>query len=120
MHEEAQKTRRQGESPDQAFARFYSAPENLELRKAIQIVKSVPMMDTTPVQVGGSEALDVNNDSAKAMTQLRDLADAQRLRVPTLIPEQAFARVFEAPENAELAAKAHRRPTPTTSYPMPR
>jgi len=40
-------------------------------------------------------------------------------QVDTLSVAQCFARVFEATENAELAAKAHRRPTPTTSYQMP-
>jgi hypothetical protein len=44
MNDEAQKTRKAGERPEQAFARFYSAPENIELRKAVQIVKSFPRL----------------------------------------------------------------------------
>src|ERR1700722_15948341 len=36
---EAQKLRKAGERPDQAFARYYNAPENVELRKAVQIAK---------------------------------------------------------------------------------
>jgi hypothetical protein len=121
MHEEAQKTRRQGDSPDQAFARFYSAPDNLELRKAIQIVKSAPQQSLAPEQVSGNDAFDtsVADSSAKAMKQLQDMAEAQRARAPTLTIAQAFARVFEDPANADLAAKAHRRPTPTTAYAFP-
>jgi hypothetical protein len=47
------------------------------------------------------------------------MAEAQIKLAPTLSPAQAFARVFEDPANAELAAKAHRRPTATTSYAHP-
>jgi hypothetical protein len=43
----------------------------------------------------------------------------RRKRLPTLTVAQAFARSFEDPDNRELAAKAHRRPTAVTSRPMP-
>ena len=40
IFEEAKKHMLPGERPNSAFARFYSAPENLELRKAIAIAKN--------------------------------------------------------------------------------
>jgi hypothetical protein len=114
---EAQKTRKSGERPASCFARFYSAPENVELRKAIAVAKNAPLMSIEPVQVGGKDATDVNTDQSKAMKQLQALAEEQRRRSPELSVHQAFARVFEA--NPEIAARAHRRPTPTTSYAFP-
>jgi hypothetical protein len=38
------------------------------------------------------------------------LANKQRRLSPTLTVQQAFASVFENPDNKELAARAHRRP----------
>jgi len=117
IDEEAQKTRKSCERPESAFARFHDDPENIDLRKALQIAKGFPpLMDVQPVQVGG-DAVDVN-DIDEALGQLQDLAAEQRRRAPTLSDAQAFARAFEA--NPELAAKAHRRPTPTTSFAFPR
>jgi len=83
-------------------------------------VKSYPnLLNIEPTMVGGSEAFDVNNDSSEAYQKLVDMAEEQRRRTPTLTAAQAFARVFEDPDNATLAAKAHRRPSPTTSYAFP-
>ena len=114
---EAQKTRKAGERPEQAFARFYDAPENIEMRKALQIAKGFPrLMEVEPRMVGG-DAVDVN-DVEEALRQLQGLAAEQRRRAPTLSDAQAFARAFD--ENPELAAKAHRRPTATTNYAFPR
>jgi hypothetical protein len=48
------------------------------------------------------------------------MADKMREAHPELGPAQAFAKVFEDPANAALAAKAHVRPAPTTSYAFPR
>jgi hypothetical protein len=123
MNDEAQKTKRDGETPDQAFARFYSDDANIDLRKAITIVKSVPnFMSIEATQVGGDDAFDtsVADSSAKAMAKLNEMAEEQRKRSPTLTVAQAFARVFEDPANKSLAAAAHRRPSATTSYAMPR
>jgi hypothetical protein len=115
IDDEAQKTRKAGERPNAAFARFYDAPENVDLRKAVQIAKRA-LMDVTPVMVGG-DAVDVN-DVAEALRQLQALAEQQRARAPWQSKEQAFAAVFDA--NPELAAMAHRRPAPTTRYEFPR
>ena len=121
IFEEAKKHMQPGERPNSAFARYYSAPEKIELRKAIAVAKNTPapLMSVEPVQVGGNDALDVN-DASKAYQQLVDLAAEQVRRSPTLTDAQAFARVFEDPANATLANAAHRRPSATTSYEFPR
>ena len=117
IDEEAQRTRNAGERPEQAFARFYSAHENVELRKAVQIAKSFPrLLDLEPTHVGGAAATDVN-DASEAYNKLTAMAEDQRQRAPWMSAAQAFARAFEA--NPELAAKAHRRPMATTSYAFP-
>src|SRR4051794_7921448 len=123
--EEAQKSAKPGERPNSTFARWYGEPEQLELRKAIQIAKNTPvdkayppLMDMKPTQVSGAAAMNVN-DASEAYNKLTAMAEALRAKSPTLTAAQAFAKVFEDPANAELAAKAHRRPTPTTSYAMP-
>jgi hypothetical protein len=89
------------------------------LRKAVQVAKNFPrLLNLEPTKVGGSDATDVN-DASKAYG-LTAVAEELRRRAPTLTVSQAFARVFEDQANAELAAKAHRRPAATTSYAFPR
>jgi hypothetical protein len=107
------------ETPEQAFARVFTAhtADGLAIRKAHQIVKNFPsMMRTEPVQVGGAAAQAVD-DPVDALAQLQKLAEEQRKRSPTLTIEQAFARVYSAPENASLAAaeRSQNRPRATTS-----
>lgn len=84
----------------------YSEPDQLPLRKAIQICKSTPvakaypqLMDTEPVSVetGSSASAD---DSAKAYAQLQKLIAEQRKRSPTLTDTKLFELVFAA--NPEL------------------
>jgi len=110
--------RRDGESLAQCFSRHFQAQDEngLALRKAVEIVKNMPfVVDLTPLQVGGE---DVNpNDPSKAIAQLQELG---RQKWPTATEAQQFANAFSDPVNAELAAKAHQRPRPTTSYPFPR
>ena len=118
LTEHAKLYKRAGESVMGAFSRIFS--DDVEIRKAHAICKSAArMMSMQPTQVGGADALDTNNDQSKALKQLQEMAAEQVKRSPTLTIDQAFARVFEDPANSELAAKAHRRPTPTTSYPFP-
>ncbi len=109
------------EKANTAFARYYSAPESLELRKAIQICKSVPapLLDVQPVQTGGAAATNSDEDRSKAMLQLTAMAAELVRRSPTLSDAQAFARVFENPENSGLANLAHRRPTVADGYRHP-
>jgi hypothetical protein len=116
----ATEDRRSGETPEQAFARCFSADtaDGLSIRKAHQIIKNFPaMMRTEPMQVGGAAALAVD-DPVDALAQLQKLAEEQRRRSPTLTIEQAFAHVYSAPENASLAAaeRSQNRPRATTSY----
>jgi hypothetical protein len=114
--EEAKKHALPGERHNTAFARWYSEPEQLELRKAIQIAKNTLMdMKPTVVEVG---ATNVESDASEAYGKLTEMANAMRAKSPTLTVAQCFARVFEDTANAELAAKAHRRPQATTSYAM--
>ena len=120
LTEHAKLNKRAGESVMGCFARIFE--HDAEIRRAHAITKAGPnTMSVDPVQVGGNDAFDtsVADSSAKAMKQLQTMAEAQRQRAPTLTIAQAFARVFEDPANAELAAKAHRRPTPTTAYAFP-
>jgi hypothetical protein len=114
----ARTEKRAGETDAAAFARVFCAPENAELRRAHAITKSAAQMDGQPTQVGGDIAY--VNEASEAYEKLQKLAAEMRLQSPTLSPAQAFAKVFEAPENRELAAKAHRRPQATTNYAFPR
>jgi hypothetical protein len=121
MQAEASTARRAGETDAQAFDRYFTSPGNVALRKAHAITKSgVNMMDVQPTQVGGADALDVDSDRSAAMEQLEKLAEEQRKLAPWMSTAQAFALVFQEPKNAEIAAKAHRRPAPTTSFAHPR
>lgn len=126
IDDEAQKTRQPGERPGSCFSRFFSAPENVELRRAHQLTKNTPvsksaaapLMSFQPVSVetGSSATAD---DSVKAYNQLTAMAEAMRAKSPALTVAQCFARVFEDTKNAELAAKAHRRPQASDAYAMP-
>jgi hypothetical protein len=112
--EESKKHALPGERPNSTFARWYSEPDQLELRKAIQVCKSTPaprLLDVEPVQVGGDDATDINTDASAAYNQLVDMANELMRLAPTLKFSQAFAKVFTAPENSALANAAHRRPT---------
>jgi hypothetical protein len=108
----AQLTRQAGERPDQAFSRFYSAPESLELRKAIQLCKSVPAprVSVDPVVVDEDEDVS-DEDCAKAYEKLQALAADLRASKPELSEAQAFSKVFTDPKNISIARVAHRRPT---------
>jgi hypothetical protein len=117
---EAQKGRLPGERPASAFARFFSAENQLELRKAIQIARSTPVAcyPTTPVDSTASPVSKA--DQATAYTQLQQKAAAVRAEFPAMSQQQAFAKVFTDPSNADLAAKAHVRPSAASAIPFPR
>ena len=105
----------------QAFAKVYSAQDEggVILRKAFNVVKAAgaaPYFDLKPLVVGGEDARDVD-DPAKAIAQLQELG---RQKWPTESEAEQFARAFDDPANAKLAAKAHRRPSATTVYPFPK
>jgi hypothetical protein len=111
-------------TPDSAFAKLFSdnGPDGVLLRKAHAVVKAAPF-DIQPTMVGGIGAQNEANDSeqSEASRQLGEMAE--KLRAASAVPlsaDQAFARVFENPKNAALAAKMHRRPSPRTSFEFPR
>jgi len=106
IHDEAQKTRKSGESPEQAFARLYNSAEAIDLRKAVQITKVWPMTMLVEPSVTEVGRTDVKTDAQEAYQKLQAMADEQRRRSPTLTPAQAFERVFTDRSNAELATRA--------------
>jgi hypothetical protein len=116
-----QRDRRSGESYDQCFARHYSAPDAMDVRKADQMLKSMPFVaDLTPLVVGGeaNRGGDVNpNDPSEAIAQLKQLG---RDRWPTESESQQFERALTDPVNHKLARQAVPIPRATTSFPYPR
>jgi hypothetical protein len=106
--------RRDGETPEGAFARVFAADdaEGRLFRKAVAVAK----------QAGPTDDENDDADADEAMQQLRRLADAERRHDHNLTQEQAFGRVFADPENAALAARAHRRPVANAknAFPFPR
>jgi hypothetical protein len=105
--------------PDVAFSKLYQSEESV--RRACAVAKAMPFqVDLQPLMVGGeaNRGGDVNpNDPSEAIAQLKQLG---RDKWPTASEAQQFANAFTDPANAALAQKAHRRPSPTTSYEFPR
>jgi hypothetical protein len=116
IFDHAQSGRLHDETPQQAFARAYTAPtaEGQLLRRAVAVAKQF--------SVDGGDVNDADADAAHAYMKLQQLADAQRRRHPDLTAERAFAKVFSDPANAALAARAHRRPVANAKnvFPFPR
>jgi hypothetical protein len=104
-------------SPTQAFEKVYLSDPTL--REAITIAKAAEAaryFDLQPVVVSGDAALDVN-DPNEAIAQLKEIG---RRRWPSQSEAKQFERAFTDPANAEIAAKAHRRPAATSIFPHPR
>lgn len=110
-----------GESDAAAFARIFSAPESIDIRRAHVICKSTPtnVVDLKPAQVSHNDAVD-GEDSAAAYEKLQKMAIELQRSSPGLSEAQAFSKVFTDPANAALSEKAHRRPSATTNYAFPR
>jgi hypothetical protein len=87
--------RRAGESREQAFVRVFSADDagGLLMRKAVAIIKNMPRMRRD--DGGGTKAID----------ELTTKAAELRRRDPSLSKEQSFTKVYEDPENADLARR---------------
>jgi hypothetical protein len=104
---------------DVAFSKLWTGPDGAMLRRACQVIKSMPFqVSLQPMTSGGvdEQRAAVNDtESSEAYKQLQELG---RQKWPTASEAQQFARAMT--ENPALAAKAHRRPAPTTSYPFPR
>jgi hypothetical protein len=92
----------------QTFTQYFTAPENIDIRRAHQLTKS-SLVEVQPVSVAVGFS-DNNTDWQEAYAQLQQLAEELRASAPYLSVEQAFARVFTDQANAELAARAHRGP----------
>jgi hypothetical protein len=102
-------------SPAAAFEKLFSdnSEDGVILREAHSIAKAATF---TPIVVDGNA--DNPDDAREAYEALMRLAEEQRARAPWMSAEQAFDEVMR--KNLELAAKALRRPAPTTLYPFPR
>jgi hypothetical protein len=96
-----------------AFAKLYQIPE---VWRACAVLKAMPFqVDLQPLVVGGESAQAVD-DPTEAIAQLKQLGAR---KWPTATEAQQFANAFTDPVNRELAAKAHRRPSPTTKLRIP-
>jgi hypothetical protein len=100
--------------PDVAFSKLYQSEESV--RRACNVLKSMPFVDLTPVQVGG-EAAQAVNDPSEAIAQLKQLGAR---RWPTASASTQFERALTDPANHKLARLAVPIPRATTSYPFPR
>jgi hypothetical protein len=101
--------------PNAAFTKIYEG--SIEIRRAYAVLKAAPFVaNSTPLQVGGADTRDLGDES-EAIAQLKQIG---RDRWPTASEAQQFANAMTDPKNAALAQKAHRRPSPTTSFEFPR
>jgi hypothetical protein len=105
----AKLAKRANESDVAAFARIFTDPANVELRKAHALTKSPNMMSVTPTSVETGSTL-VTDDSAEAVRLLNEMAEKQH---------RTFEQVFADPANGELAGRtytsAHRPNVSSTS-----
>jgi hypothetical protein len=108
-----------------AFEKIYA--NNPILARAINVIKvglaEQLLSGGMPVQVvGGPDAMHQAVDDTESSEAYRQLQALGQQLYPQLTEAQAFAKVFEDPKNAALAARAHRRPSAPVSgaYPMPR
>jgi hypothetical protein len=106
---------------DVAFSKLYASEESV--RRAVAIAKAMPFVaDLMPQVTTGVAATHeaVNNtEQSEAYAQLQELG---RDKWPTATEAQQFTNAISDPVNAELARKAHRRPTAPVggAYPFPR
>jgi hypothetical protein len=115
--------RHPGLTEAQAFAKVYTdqGAEGRSLRDAINVAKAMPFVaDSTQLMVGGVDAMREANDATEQSKADAQLQQIGRDKWPTASEAQQFARAMTDPKNAVLAAKAHRRPSPTTSFEFPR
>jgi hypothetical protein len=97
-----------GQRSDTAFSKLDESEESV--RRACQLAKAAPFAQT--------QAND-HTESSEAYDELTVKAAELRKTQPSLTEAQSFSKVFTDPKNAVLAAKAHRRPSPTTSFAFP-
>jgi hypothetical protein len=104
--------RKPGETEAQCFTRNYEA--NIELRKAVQVLKSLrPVMNFEVEVVDGPTVFqDALNDRSEAYDALVALASKMRARVPEMTEAKAFETVLQDPVNRDLATRALNPPPP--------
>jgi hypothetical protein len=104
---------------DRAFAKLYA--EEIDVRKAIAVAKAMPIqVDFAPVQTSTPRAFQDAVSDTESSEAYRQLVEIGKQRWPTATEAQAFSRAMTAPENAELAAKALKRPGPNDWNQFPR
>jgi hypothetical protein len=128
--------------PDVAFAKAYSAqtPDGELMRRTTQAARDAGFLSKVggstphflagaddgprgtpgratlaPRVTGGRPATAVDNPRS-ALDELQKLVDAQRKANPELTEAGAFARVYEDPKNAKLAARERAENRPTAAW----
>jgi hypothetical protein len=104
-------------SDAQAFTRMFAdmTPAGEVLRKAITIAKAGPLPDDddrSDDEDADAERDEARDDADDAMDELNVKAAALRKRLPHLTTEQAFERVYSAPQNVELRKRERRGNSP--------
>jgi hypothetical protein len=119
IFEESRKHALPGERSNSAFARYFSLPENVTLRKAIAVARNtlVPVSNAEPVQKT-IEVTPTPAEQTAAYAKLQDKAAILRAQSPELSEAQAFSKAFAA--NPDLAVKAHVRPSVGSGYSFPK
>jgi hypothetical protein len=99
--------------PDAAFAKLYSDPASVDLRKACAVIKALPMVSPFDVRTFSQDEAEVHPglESNEAIEGLKRIGQQ---RWPNESEAKQFANAFEA--EPELAAKAHRRPSGHPSF----
>jgi len=93
LMEHAKLNKRDNESAAQSFSRILQSDP--DIRRAYGITRGYMSIEPTWVEIGGTISED---DSKAAFDQLTEMANAQRAKAPWLSGDQAFSRVFSAPE----------------------
>jgi hypothetical protein len=101
----------------QSFEAYFTDPANIEIRKAWALTKStlVPKdslmrpVEVTPVTIETGRT-DTASDAEAAYSELMSMAEELAASGEYRSVASAFAAVFSDQKNAELAARAHKRP----------
>jgi hypothetical protein len=101
----------------QGFEAYFTDPANIDIRKAHQLTKSTLVAKDTlmrPVEVAPVSVetgrTDVESDAQAAYEQLLEQAERLAASGEYRSVASAFAALFSDQKNAELAARAHKRP----------
>jgi hypothetical protein len=94
-----------------SFEKYFTAPENVDIRRAHQLTKAtlIRPVEVQPV-VAEAGRTDTESDAKVAYDQLMEQAERLAAAGEYRSVASEFATVFSDQKNAELAARAHRRP----------